>query len=205
MVYPSHPKTSQRRLNTLRIISGSHRTRKIQFPDAPGLRPTPDRVRETLFNWLRDSIHGAHCLDLFAGSGALGLEALSRGAAQVDFVENNAQVRTALANSVTALNLENADIHGEDALQWVLKQNVKAKQFDIVFLDPPFADKLLPQACALLEQSQLLAPNAKIYIETDAEDAPFELPAGWQLLKSKRAGNVNFSLYSRAGTAKQLE
>lgn len=192
---PSSAAGTQKRLNTVRIISGTHRTRKIQFPDAPGLRPTSDRVRETVFNWLRDDISGARCLDLFAGSGALGIEALSRGASWVDFVESNPQVSSALAQSIIKLALGNTTIHRADAVQWVSENKAPVKAFDIVFLDPPFADKLLPKICELLQQTGLVQAKSKIYIEVDAAESELTLPNNWQLLKSKRAGNVSFSLY----------
>lgn len=193
----------QRGLNTVRIISGSHRTRKIRFPDAPGLRPTSDRIRETLFNWLRDKIHGARCLDLFAGSGALSFESLSRGASWVQLVESNAQVAAALRASLAQLQFTQADVQATDALHW-LARNANSdegldkgldKGFDIVFLDPPFAANVLPQVCALLGQARLLNTGARIYIEEDVKSPAFALPPAWSELKTKRAGNVRFSLY----------
>lgn len=190
----------QRRLNTVRIIGGSHRTRKIHFPDAPGLRPTSDRIRETLFNWLRQDMPGARCLDLFAGSGALGFESLSRGGAFVEFVELNPQAKTSLTESLAALAMSNAAVHCEDARRWIARNNSTDKVFDIVFLDPPFAENLLPQVCSDLAHSTLLKPGSKIYIETDAAMPEVEVPAGWQLLKNKRAGNVNFRLYVVSGS-----
>lgn len=179
----------------MRIIGGTHRTRKIHFPDAPGLRPTSDRIRETLFNWLRDELHGARCLDLFAGSGALGFEALSRGASWVEFVELNAQVKNTLAESLAALGMTNARVNAEDALRWIARHKDTDAAFDIVFLDPPFADNLLPRVCRELADSVLLQPDAKIYIETDAAMPDFDVPDNWQLLKAKRAGNVSFRLF----------
>lgn len=195
MAKSSHPPSRTRQLNTVRIISGTHRTRKIHFPDAPGLRPTSDRIRETLFNWLRDEMHGARCLDLFAGSGALGFESLSRGASWVDFVESNAQVKNTLAESLVTLAMSNAAVHADDALRWIARNKDTATAFDIVFLDPPFAENLLPQVCCRLADSALLKPGAKIYIETDAAMPEIDVPDNWQLLKAKRAGNVNFRLY----------
>ncbi|MSR10764.1 MAG: 16S rRNA (guanine(966)-N(2))-methyltransferase RsmD [Gammaproteobacteria bacterium] len=195
------PQAKQRRPNTVRIIGGTHRTRKLNFPDAPGLRPTSDRIRETLFNWLRDDLHGASCLDLFAGSGALGFEALSRGASWVDFVENSVVAKAALTEALVTLHFTNAAIHCEEALRWIARQLAPEKAFDIVFLDPPFTDNLLPQVCRKLADSALLKPTAKIYIETDATAPQLAVPAEWQLLKIKRAGNVSFGLYRASAVA----
>jgi len=195
MAKPSQSGSSKRSKNSVRIIGGFHRTRKIHFPDAPGLRPTADRIRETLFNWLRDDIHGARCLDLFAGSGALGIESLSRGAKVVEFVEMNSQVKNALAESIASLEIPNAVIHLEDALSWIHRNKASAEPFDVVFLDPPFADGLLPRVCQQLADSGLLKANAKIYLESDAALPEFVAPDNWQSLKSKRAGNVRFELF----------
>lgn len=182
-------------MNSVRIIGGSHRTRKIHFPDAPGLRPTADRIRETLFNWLRDDIHGARCLDLFAGSGALGIESLSRGAKAVEFVEMNALVKKALTESLAALDLRDSVVHVEDALHWIERNSAQAEPFDIVFLDPPFTDGLLPRVCQQLADSGLVRPGSKIYIESDAAMPEIVAPGNWHALKTKRAGNVRFQLF----------
>lgn len=195
MAKSSQSCTSKRLMNSVRIIGGFHRTRKIHFPDAPGLRPTADRIRETLFNWLRDDIHGARCLDLFAGSGALGIESLSRGAKEVEFVEMNSLVKKALAESLASLDIPNAVIHMEDALSWIHRNRASAEPFDVVFLDPPFADGLLPRVCQQLADSGLVRPGSKIYIESDADMPEIVAPGNWQALKSKRAGNVRFQLF----------
>ncbi len=125
--------------NTLRIIGGDHRGRKLRFLDARGLRPTGDRIRETLFNWLQNDISGSHCLDMFAGSGALGFEAASRGAAQVHMIEYNPRVAAQLSDNCELLRIQDrVHVHKGSALSWVGKN---ADVFDIVFIDPPFADE----------------------------------------------------------------
>ncbi len=161
----------------------------------PEIRPTPDRVRETLFNWLGTRVIGARCLDLFAGSGALGIEALSRGAAVTVFVEQNAAVARALAELLVTLKAQNAQVEREDALRFLTRP---ATPFDIVFLDPPFASGLLSKAAELLERCHWLAPDALVYVECSARDSLPPLPDNWQLLKAKRAGEVGYYLFARA-------
>lgn len=182
--------------NTIRIIGGAHRSRKLLFPAAPGLRPTADRVRETLFNWLQEDIAGARCLDLFAGSGALGLEALSRAASSVAFVDNNGDATRAISASLSLLGLDNASVHRGDALQWLRDQAACGQTFDIVFLDPPFGAELLPSVTAALAASPVLGAGCKIYIETAEPLTEKELPSAWRQLKAKRAGAVNYYLYA---------
>ena len=182
---------ARRASNQVRIIGGRHRGRKLSFPDQLGLRPTGDRVRETLFNWLQPLIPGARCLDLFAGSGALGIEAASRGAASVVMLEQAAPVVRSLRQNITGLGLEQVELIQTDALQWL---NGPAQPFDIVFLDPPFADKLLGACCEALQRGWL-AEDARVYIEIDAGDALPELPEEWELLKQKKAGQVRFYLF----------
>lgn len=177
--------------NTLRIIGGQWRGRKLRFADGEGLRPTTDRVRETLFNWLQPIIHGARCLDLFAGSGALGLEALSRGALEVQFIERNPRAVTMLQENLALLNADNGQVMQGDALAFL---RGPARPFDIVFLDPPFRQDLLIPALTLLAQGNWLAPNARIYIELEAEEGEPHLPSGWELLRSKTAGQVAYHL-----------
>ncbi len=180
--------------NQIRIIGGSHRGRKLSFPDLPGLRPTGDRVRETLFNWLQPRIQGARCLDLFAGSGALGLEAASRGAAEVLMVDQAFQVIERLRKHKTLLALEQVRIIQADALQWLDRQ---PRPFDIVFIDPPFTADLLPGVCHKLEANAWLAGGARVYLEDDVGRAFDRLPAGWALLKEKQAGQVRYALAGR--------
>src|SRR5262245_49744399 len=157
--------------NELRIIGGKWRGRRVQFPDLPELRPSPDRVRETLFNWLAPVIEGARCLDLFAGSGALGLEAASRGAASVVLVDRDPRVRAALEASVERLG-GGVDIVCDDAFAWLARGG---GPFDVVFVDPPFGEGLANRTCAALATSERLAPGARIYVESEAEAGAPEL------------------------------
>jgi 16S rRNA (guanine966-N2)-methyltransferase len=175
------------------------RGRRFRFADVPEIRPTPDRVRETLFNWLGPRVHEARCLDLFAGSGALGLEALSRGAASTVFVEQNAIATRALVSLVAEWKVQGARVERSDALQFLASAGTRAadKPIDIVFLDPPFAAGLLTQSASLLEQHGWLAPQALIYLEASARDALPPLPPAWQLAKAKRAGEVGYHLFAR--------
>ena len=172
--------------NTLRIIGGKWRSRKLNFMSAPHLRPTPDRVRETLFNWLQHSIAHARCLDLFAGSGALGLEALSRGAAEVVFIEKHRAAAQQLEKNLSLLKAK-ALVINKEAKSYLLKES---QAFDLIFLDPPFRQGLLPIMLALILEKQLLNPNALIYLEHEAEaDYPWQ---NWQLevIKETKAGQV---------------
>ena len=180
--------------NELRIIGGEWRGRRVQFPSLPGLRPSPDRVRETLFNWLAPVIEGARCLDLFAGSGALGLEAASRGAASVVLVDHDPRVRAALEASLTRLGGD-VEIVCDDAFAWLARGE---GSFDIVFVDPPFGEGLATCACRRLAASGRLAPGARIYVECEAGAGAPELPAGWSLLRSRHAGRVGYHLAQAA-------
>ena len=177
--------------NRIRIIGGRHRGRKLPFADQPGLRPSGDRVRETLFNWLQPMIDGARCLDLFAGSGALGLEAASRGAAAVVLVERERLVVRQLRENVALLRLEHSEVVQADAVAWL---DGPAQPFDIVFLDPPFADGLLPRLLEALMRGNWLCPGALIYLESDATQGLPELPEGLEWEKQKRMGQVRFGL-----------
>lgn len=180
----------------LRIIGGKWRGRRLNFTEIPGLRPTPDRVRETVFNWLMMDIQGAVCLDLFAGSGALGFEALSRGAKHVVLVDESRRVIEKLK--------ENAEILGASAdIDFYCLQmprflaKVTGFCFDIVFLDPPFHKGLLAPTCRVLEEFNCLAKNALIYIEEESElDLSDIVPASWTILHSKRSGQVGYHLCS---------
>jgi len=178
----------------LRIIGGQWRGRKLKIPDVVNLRPTPDRVRETVFNWLAPHIAGAHCLDLFAGSGALGFEASSRGAAHVVMIDDSASVVQLLQAEAEMLKAQNVEIYRAKA---PAQLRSPAKPFDIVFLDPPYGENLLLACCFYLEEQNLLAPNAYIYLEARETLDESQLPAGWQLLKSKRAGQVAYHLVKR--------
>jgi 16S rRNA (guanine966-N2)-methyltransferase len=176
----------------VRIIGGEHRGRRLPFADLPGLRPTGDRIRETLFNWLQPRITGARCLDLFAGSGALGLEAASRGAGQVVMLDTAAAVVRQLEENRRSLELDQVSIIRADALQW-LEQD--PAPFDVVFLDPPFSANLLGPLCQKLSQGWL-ANDALIYLEDEVSRSLPILPEAWQLLKEKTAGQVRYGLAS---------
>ncbi len=181
----------------LRIIGGQWRGRKLAFPAVEGLRPTADRVRETLFNWLQFDLPGARCLDLFAGSGALGLEALSRGAAEVLFVERAAPAARAIEAHLNTLGAtDRARVRRADARALL---DGPATPFDILFLDPPFASDLLAPCARRLERNGWLAPEALIYIETPARTEPPPLPGNWNIERHKRAGEVTYRLARREG------
>jgi 16S rRNA (guanine966-N2)-methyltransferase len=179
--------------NKLRIIGGEWRSRQIDFYDAPGLRPTPARVRETLFNWLQYDIPGSRCLDLYAGSGALGFEAASRGAKSVVQVENNPEACCALKETAVKLAATQIKIIQSDVFRYLATDS---EPFDIVFLDPPFAMNLATQTCQWLEDKGWLSQQAKIYVEMESKTKFHdELPENWQLLKSKTAGDVGYHLF----------
>ena len=178
--------------NSVRIIGGEHRGRVLRFPDAAGLRPTADRVRETLFNWLQPQIRGAHCLDLFAGSGVLGFEAASRGAARVVMVEDARKVYDSLVRNRALLKLEErVELVNRDALKWLGSCD---ERFDILFLDPPFNRGLLQPVIDRLAASAQPVPGARVYIEQDLHEEPPGLPANWTMLREKVAGQVRYCL-----------
>jgi len=177
--------------NRIRIIGGSLGGRRLSFSAEPGLRPTPDRVRETLFNWLQPVIAGARCLDLFAGSGALGLEATSRGAGQVVLIDRSREVVRRLASQVQLLGLTGVEVVQADALAWLAGP---ARLFDIVFLDPPYDSGLQRPCCERLEERGWLAAGAHIYLEESAHGARAHLPASWTPSRDKHAGDVRYSL-----------
>ena len=158
----------------------------IGFPDAPGLRPTPDRVRETLFNWLGQTLYGRTCLDLFAGSGALGFEAASRGAEQVVMVEKNPAVFRALQENLEKLGCANVFMQGQDGLEFALRD---VKRYDVIFLDPPFQGDYLPRLLEILPQR--LNGNGVLYVESGAA---IDVAPPWQVLKSGKAGQVHYQL-----------
>jgi 16S rRNA (guanine966-N2)-methyltransferase len=179
---------------TLRIIAGSLRGSRLQVPDAPGLRPTPDRVRETLFNWLAPWIEGARCLDLYAGTGALGIEALSRGARECVFVERDRRLQQLLQDNLARLKVEGAHVVGAGALDFLAGP---ARPFDLVFLDPPFEADLWHEAARRLEQGGWLAQAALIHVEAPVDAFP-QLPATWTPHRQARAGAVAHAVYRRA-------
>ncbi|CAA0080142.1 Ribosomal RNA small subunit methyltransferase D [Zhongshania aliphaticivorans] len=181
---------SQRQAGTLRIIGGQWRSRKLQFHSAEGLRPTSDRIRETLFNWLGPHLHGARCLDLFAGSGALGLEALSRYAAHCDFVDTEANSCQQIRKHIATLHCQNAKVHCQTAIAFLENH---AFNYDIIFLDPPFhKDLLAPTVEALASKN--LVNGTLIYLETGRDEALPALPPQWQIIKDKQAGQVSYRL-----------
>ena len=174
----------------MRIIGGAWRRRLLEFPAADGLRPTPDRVRETVFNWLAPFLPGAICLDLFAGSGAFGFEALSRGAARAVLVENNATAVAALRANAEKLGATAAEIVQADALIFL---EGSVEPFDVIFLDPPYASSLLAASLREVAARGWLKPGGFVYLEARAGEAP-ELPAGWEAIRSKTAGQVSYHL-----------
>jgi 16S rRNA (guanine966-N2)-methyltransferase len=178
----------------VRIIGGSLRNSRLEVPELPGLRPTPERVRETLFNWLAPVIDGARCLDLCAGTGALGVEALSRGAAGVQFVERDARAAQALRANLARLKAGAGQVAALDADLFL---QGTAQPYDLVFLDPPFALDLWPALARQLEQGGWLAARGWVYVESPRGLAP-ALPPNWQLHREGQAGEVRFALYRRA-------
>ncbi|WP_374604393.1 16S rRNA (guanine(966)-N(2))-methyltransferase RsmD [Arenimonas sp.] len=180
-------------LGSVRIIAGSLRGSKLPVPDRPGLRPTSDRVRETLFNWLQPALPGARVLDLFAGTGALGFEAASRGAGEVVLVERDPELARSLREQAARLKADRVRVVAEDALAWLGRSPDLA--FDLVFLDPPFAASLWQPAAAAL--APWLAPGALIYVECPRNVSP-SLPAGWVLHREGQTRDVAYALY-RAG------
>jgi 16S rRNA (guanine966-N2)-methyltransferase len=178
--------------NVIRIIGGSWRGRRVNFPDAPGLRPTPDRVRETLFNWLQQSIVGTRCLDLFAGSGALGLEALSRGAREVVFVEQAQVAARALQAELDRLGgTPKARVMELGAARFL---RTPGEPFDMVFIDPPFGLGALAEYVPLLDAGKWVKAGGLVYLESEREAGVPVLPAHWELLKAKSAGEVGYHL-----------
>ena len=179
----------------LRIIGGQWRSRQFDFPMAHGLRPTPNRVRETLFNWLAPYVEGAKVLDLFAGSGALFLEALSRGASSALALDSNHSAITSLRQTLTTLKCTNGQLLQTNALLHL--ENQPATPYDLVFLDPPFGENLLEQACTLLEEKGWLAQHAWVYTESEAAPSSLALPGNWRLHREQKAGQVYYALWER--------
>jgi 16S rRNA (guanine966-N2)-methyltransferase len=173
--------------NRVRIIGGKWRSRLLKFPPAAQLRPTPDRVRETLFNWLGQRLDGLACLDLFAGSGALGFEALSRGASRAVMVEKDRDVARALRENAKALEAEGAEVVQRDSLAYL---GDSRDRFDIAFIDAPYASDLALRAMAAI--GPRLIPGARVYVESAQ---PLELDAAWHMLREDRAGAVRYALY----------
>lgn len=179
----------------IRIIAGQWRGRKLPVQDLQGLRPTTDRVKETLFNWLAADIRGSRCLDLFAGSGSLGFESLSRGSRETWMLEKSPLAARQLKENVTRLNAgEHARVIQADCVNFL---NDRGEPFDIVFIDPPFRQDLVAEVCRRLENNGWLANEALIYIEHESELASLSLPANWQPYKRKQAGQVCYQLLLR--------
>ncbi|MFC1237592.1 16S rRNA (guanine(966)-N(2))-methyltransferase RsmD [Vibrio sp. F74] len=179
---------------SIRIIAGLWRGRKLPVFNAEGLRPTTDRVKETLFNWIYQDVPHAKCLDLFAGSGGLGFEAASRQAKQVVMLELNVQAHKQLIQNITTLRAESIEAINSDSLSYLDKQGTP---FDIVFIDPPFRKGLLEKSLKLLEENNWLAENAMIYIETEKELTLTGIPDNWSLYREKKAGQVSYRLFER--------
>ncbi|MCK4841655.1 MAG: 16S rRNA (guanine(966)-N(2))-methyltransferase RsmD [Methylococcales bacterium] len=178
----------------LRIIAGEWRSRQLIFEDTPGLRPTPARVRETVFNWLQKDVASSQCLDLYAGSGALGFEAASRGAKSVLMVENHPQACRLIKQNTDKLATDKIKIIQGDVFKFLAGD---ASAFDLIFLDPPFGKGLAQQTCHWLEDKNWLTSQAKIYVEVESDLNLDDMPVNWQLLKSKKSGEVGYYLFER--------
>jgi len=192
---------SKAKASKLRIISGEWRSRQLPIPDIEGLRPTPDRVRETLFNWINPYIPGSVCGDLFCGSGALGLEALSRGAKHLLFVDNSRVVSQQMTDNLATLGATNADVVAQNASAFL--ESATPRPLDIVFLDPPFRKGWLAQMIPLLEKGWL-ADRALVYIEMEKEANLPPLPRHWSLKKEKIAGQLVYRLFEVTKASEEL-
>ncbi len=182
---PRSPRTAPQKV---RIIGGRWKRWQLPVAHRPGLRPTPDRVRETLFSWLLDALPGARCLDLFAGTGVLGLEALSRGASHAHFIESDTATARGLREQLARLQCHEGTVVVADALSWLA--GPPPMPFDIVFLDPPYHSDCLAACCARLAAGPWLARGACLYLEFGGDEAPPLLPAGWRVHRETRAGQV---------------
>jgi 16S rRNA (guanine966-N2)-methyltransferase len=185
------PPPNQRGAGYLRLIGGQYRSRRLPIPDQQGLRPTPDRVRETLFYWVQFLLPGARCLDCFAGSGALGLEAASRGAGEVVLLECAAPAVRQLEANVRTLGATQVQVLGVDALAWLAHPG---RPFDVVFLDPPYAAGLLGPACDLIARNGWVQSGSRVYLEAQAATGLPPMPSGWRLVREQRAGQVAYGL-----------
>jgi len=195
-----HKKTT----NQIRVIAGKWRGRKIHFEDAQGLRPTSDRIRETLFNWLASYIEQAHCIDLFAGSGALGIEALSRGALSVSFVDTNDKAIKQIKTELERFSAGNYHLYTMGALEFINSPTFLERSCNIIFLDPPYQLEIFEQCIATLEQvfqqNSKTAEQVFIYYEHSKKLDATQLPKNWLILKQKKAGQVHFYLFKRQST-----
>ena len=175
-----------------RIIGGLWRSRRIAFHPIDGLRPSPDRVRETVFNWLQPLLSQWHCLDLYAGSGVLGFEALSRGAAHVDFIETHAKQCQKIQSSIDLLNAA-AEIYKKDAIKWL---RMTDKQYHLIFIDPPFEKQLWQASIDLINDNRLIVQMGLVYVETPVLNPPIlKIPSNWIIYKQNKMGNVQYTLY----------
>jgi len=179
----------------IRVISGKWRGKKLPVQDKEGLRPTTDRTKETLFNWLMNDIREANCLDCFSGSGSLAFEALSRYARNTTLLEKDHQVANQLRENLKTLKVENATLIETDSINYL--QQTASQKFDIVFIDPPFNKDLVQPCCDALEENAYLSDNALIYIEKESQSGSFVTPENWQLLKEKSTAQVSYQLYLR--------
>ena len=180
-------------MGEVRVIAGLWRGRKLPVLNAEGLRPTTDRVKETLFNWLMMDVANARCLDCFSGSGALGIEALSRQAQAVFFLEKFASAAQQLKKNLASLKTDKGTVINTDTLAYLAQKN-NDTPFDIIFIDPPFHHQFVPQILPLLQQNNWLAENALIYVETEKNHPPLPLAENWQIIKEKSAGMVTSRL-----------
>ena len=186
-------KQTSKAMGEVRVIAGLWRGRKLSVLNAEGLRPTTDRVKETLFNWLMMDVANARCLDCFAGSGSLGIEALSRQAQAVFFLEKFATAAQQLKKNLASLKTDNGTVINTDTLAYLAQKN-NENPFDIIFIDPPFHHQFVPQILPLLQQNNWLAENALIYVETEKNHPPLPLAENWQIIKEKSAGMVTSRL-----------
>ncbi|TMO81598.1 16S rRNA (guanine(966)-N(2))-methyltransferase RsmD [Pseudoalteromonas sp. S3776] len=180
----------------IRVISGQFRGRKLPVKNVEGLRPTTDRIKETVFNWLMQGTRDATVLDCFAGSGGLGFEALSRFAKNTTFIELDALAAKQIEQNICTLNLNNAQVVQTNSLSYLAQKNIN-QPFDLVFVDPPFRKNLAQSSCDLLENNQWLSQDALIYVEVEIELSNFSPPNNWLLIKEKKAGQVFCRLYQR--------
>lgn len=193
---PARTSRNASRPGQLRIIGGDHRRRLLPVLDKPGLRPTPDRVRETLFNWLTGELYAARVLDLFAGTGALGLEALSRGAREATFIESDRQVAELIEQNLATLGIAQGQVINTDAIAW-LQNTTPNAPYSLVLLDPPFRLGLAEPCCTALEAFAWLAPRSWVYLEVES-GLEVEVPDAWQLHRELRAGDSHARLYQRS-------
>lgn len=186
-------KQTSKAMGEVRVIAGLWRGRKLSVLNAEGLRPTTDRVKETLFNWLMMDVANARCLDCFAGSGSLGIEALSRQAQAVVFLEKFANAAQQLKKNLASLKTDKGTVINTDTLAYLSQKN-STEPFEIIFIDPPFHHNFVPQVLTLLQQNNWLAENALIYVETEKNHPPLLLAKNWQVIKEKSAGMVTSRL-----------